>query len=221
LTATAYAISAVVSGGNRITNDGTAVKITANNTCQTVKNNGTLGDIFVPTNTLNEWNIFTSNKPAYVDLGVCCTPDSITQTLNCASPQTGKYTQTRTSVCPVGAVTPVNTPWVTTVNNCVSPTVIIQNNGANPGKSCVQKCQERSKNCISVGTDSDASNGALRYDESFAQNCGTPRDSGIEGSRSGPTRTGCNMQMWNNTAYAAPNAVCAGRQTFWTNCKCQ
>ena len=50
LTATVYAVSMAVSGGNRIANDGTAVTITANSICKTVKNNGNLGDIFVPTN---------------------------------------------------------------------------------------------------------------------------------------------------------------------------
>jgi len=150
LTATAYAISAVVSGGNRITNDGTAVKITANNTCQTVKNNGTLGDIFVPTNTLNEWNIFTSNKPAYVELGLCCTPDSPqTRTLLCSSEQIGSIIQTRTSTCPDGAVAPTYNSWATTSNTCVKPVPVCTGGFTTAiGCSCAGGCP--SSYCLKV-----------------------------------------------------------------------
>ena len=52
--------------------------------------------------------------------GACIT-DSLTRTLQCGSPQTGTYTQTRTSVCPSGASAPITSDWVTTDNECVAP----------------------------------------------------------------------------------------------------
>jgi hypothetical protein len=75
LTVTVYGINSVIEG-YRVTLGSPAVTITANNICKTVKNNGTLGDIFVPTNSANEWDLFINNKPSYVDVVSCAVPSA-------------------------------------------------------------------------------------------------------------------------------------------------
>ena len=119
LTATVYAVSMAVSGGNRIANDGTAVTITANSICKTVKNNGNLGDIFVPTNTANEWSAFLSHQPSYVTLGECCTPAATQYNYPGCSSGVGSITQQKVSTCP-GPTYP--TDWTTTSNTCLTCT---------------------------------------------------------------------------------------------------
>ncbi len=49
---------------------GQTTRVYEHSICRYVTNNGA-SDIFVPTNTANEWSLFRSNKPAYVALGYC------------------------------------------------------------------------------------------------------------------------------------------------------
>lgn len=48
----------------------TPITVNEQGTCAVVTNAGSY-DIFVPTNTSNEWSLFRTNKPAYVTLGAC------------------------------------------------------------------------------------------------------------------------------------------------------
>ena len=153
---------------------------------------------------------------------VVCTPLApLTQTLDCPSGQVGSITQTKVSTCPGPTYA---ADWTTTSNTCaVPPSVIIENNGATPALNCTQKCQAIGKTCLSVGTDVLATNMKFRYDESYLQNCGAPRDYGVIGTNyfSGPWYYGCEMKMSKSDSYIGTRAICSGRQTFWTNCKCQ
>lgn len=79
LTATALAINSITEG-YRIAAGSTGTKVTSASGCQTVSNGGGT-DIFVPTNTTNEWNVFLVNKPPYITLGQCIVPPTAPQDL--------------------------------------------------------------------------------------------------------------------------------------------
>jgi hypothetical protein len=69
LTATAFAIN-TISSGYQVPAGATNFKVTSSSGCQAVTNSGS-ADIFVPTNTANEWATFLANKPSYVSLSSC------------------------------------------------------------------------------------------------------------------------------------------------------
>jgi hypothetical protein len=152
---------------------------------------------------------------------VVCTPlPPLTQTSTpCPSGQVGLITESKASTCP-GPIYAAD--WTVTSNTCaVPPATIIENNGATPALNCAQKCQVIGKTCISVGDDPGATNGYYLYDESGAQNCSALRELGLVGTYFGPKRYGCNMEMSDTDSYVGKRAICRGRQTMWTNCKCQ
>lgn len=47
----------------------------AGGTCQRVYNGWGVASLFVPTNTVGEWNAFNSNKPSWVTVSSCCDPN--------------------------------------------------------------------------------------------------------------------------------------------------
>ena len=77
LTATVFAINSITEGYRVGT---TKTAITAQGVCKNVTCTGGQ-DIFVPTNSLNEWNFFQANKPAYVTLAECTTAPTAPQNL--------------------------------------------------------------------------------------------------------------------------------------------
>ena len=77
LTATAFAINSITEG-YRV--GATKTTITAQGVCKGVTCTGGQ-DIFVPTNSANEWNLFLANKPSYVTLGECVTVPGAPQNL--------------------------------------------------------------------------------------------------------------------------------------------
>ena len=65
-------------------NNGTTVTINEWSVCKKVTNN-TGKDIFVPTNTSNEWNQFRTYFPSGISLGTCDTPPPPSPTCSCPS----------------------------------------------------------------------------------------------------------------------------------------
>lgn len=83
LATTAYGINNINgSEGYQVPAGTQKMKVTSIVGCQSVTNNGG-SDIFVPTNSTNEWNAFINNAPSlgYVILGTCTTPATAPQNL--------------------------------------------------------------------------------------------------------------------------------------------
>ncbi len=79
------------------------------------------------TTTINLVGSAWSENIGWISFGgniVPCTPASpLTRTLQCPTGQIGTTTQTRTSVCAVGASFPITSDWATTSSTCAAPSV--------------------------------------------------------------------------------------------------
>ena len=62
--------------------------------CKSVTNNSATNDYFIPTKTLNEWNLFKQNKPSDVSLGSCYQCPENSQIYSDLSSCTSACTQT-------------------------------------------------------------------------------------------------------------------------------
>lgn len=82
-------------------NNGTTVTINEWSVCKKVTNS-TGKDIFVPTNTSNEWNQFRTYFPSGISLGNCDTPPPPSSSPTCSCPSGWYVCQSGTMCCQGG-----------------------------------------------------------------------------------------------------------------------
>lgn len=132
---TAYAIN-LINEGFKILKGSRGTRVSVHSACKTVTNNDSDKDVFIPTNSPNEWNTFLTNKPSYISLGGCTAiPTAPTDIV--ASPSTRGAAQVTVSFnapddggSPITRYTVASNPGGITVAGVSSPITVV---GLNKG----------------------------------------------------------------------------------------